>query len=340
MKRSVIAVFLSGTIIMLTAMSGQVKQGAIQGINLCIEIIIPALLPILILTNMIMKSSGASFFESLFGWFVKGVLRLPKCASCAVLFGLVGGYPAGTVLTASLFEQGLINENEAKRIMSFNFCGGLAFIVTAVGEICLGSKHLGLIMYLSNILSALIIAVIAGLFGRKQSTITEVKQSYLSLSDAMVDAVDSTIDSILIMCAYIILFSACTSMITLPSFISPLLEITNGICINASRFTIPQCSAYLSFGGLCIHFQLLSFFKKMKINYIYFLVCRIISALLSYGITLLYFQIFPKSAQVFSNMSSGVTVSATQVNAGLSTIMIIGCAVLIFDIEGKKIKLS
>lgn len=340
MKRSVTAVFLTGAVIMLITMSNQAKQGAIEGINLCVQIIIPALLPILILTNMIMKSSGASVFEHLFGWFAEKVLKLPRCACCAVIFGLIGGYPAGTVLTAGLYEKGLIDKTDAKRIMSFNLCGGLAFIVTAVGEICLASKKIGWILYLCNLLAALIIAIFGGIFSKKRITTQTKAPLYLNLGDAMVEAVDCTVNSLLAMSCYIILFSALSSMVNLPVIITPIIEITNGICKDPSAFTIPQCAAFLAFGGFCIHFQLMGFLRKMEVGYLHFLLFRVIAAVLAYLAAFAYLRLFPQSAEVFSNMAPVVTISATQVNAGLSTIMIIGCAVLVFDIEGKKIKLS
>ena len=90
-------------------------------------------------------------------------------------------------------------------------------------------------------------------------------------------------NSVLNITAYIILFSAIAGIVDIPKFIMPVLEITNGVCKNS--FSLAELSSYLSFGGLCIHLQLLPIVIKSKMKYLDFLLFRVIGALLSYVIT-------------------------------------------------------
>lgn len=335
----IMTVILSCIIIVLITMSSDAKQGAKEGISLCENIIIPSLLPILILTNAIVKSRASNIFENIFGGLFKHIFKLPAASASAIIFGLISGFPAGAVLTSNLYNNNLINQKTAQRIMMFNFSGGIAFTITAVGTIYYKSTKIGIIIYIINIISNLLICIGSAILSKKVKYQQQKSPLRLGFSDALVEATNTTVKSIAVMCAYIILFSSITNIIKLPNLISPIFEITNGIFSNESIISLPLCAAFLSFGGFCIHFQLMGLLKEMNVNYLIFLVGRIISAMLSFVLAKLYLYFYPETANVFSNISSNTSTALTQVNTGLSIIMVIGCAVVIFDIEGKKLKL-
>ena len=134
--------------------------------------------------------------------------------------------------------------------------------------------------------------------------------------------------------AFIVLFSAVDNIVSLPDFLLPVAEITNGIC-TGTDFSLPEISAYLAFGGLCIHAQLLPIILKCKMNYGEFLLSRIVSALLSYCFTKLMLLAFPMDTAVFSNSSEQVAVFSS-VNLALSVLLILGCFVLILDVSSRK----
>lgn len=333
------AFLFSFLIIVLIIFSTDAKNGAKEGWALCEGIIIPSLLPIMILTNIIIKSKARYTFDFTFGFLFEKVFKLPKCCAGAVILGLVGGFPAGAILTSNLFEKGLITTSQAQRIMSFNFSSGVAFTITAVGTIYFKSTKTGLLLYLTGIISSLLICIVSSLFSKDTSINNKSTVSSLGIVDAMIEAVETTIKSILVMCAYIILFSSLIKICKIPSGLLPLLEITNGLFAQSKSLSLPMYSMYLSFGGFCIHFQILNELKKMNIRYRTFLISRIAAAGISYAITKLYFELFPQSELVFSNISTNIAPKMVQVNQILSLIMVLGCAVAVFDIENKKLKL-
>ncbi len=336
-KDNTATIILLSLIIALTTFSEKAKAGASNGLGLCESIIIPSLLPMLIITSTIIKSRCARVIEQIFGKATERVLRLPSCATGAIIFGLIGGYPTGAILTQHLHENGKISDNDAKRIMSFNMCGGIAFIITAVGTIFLQSTKYGVVLFVSNILSSLIIAI-ATAIKKPMPSKSYTTPHYLPLTDAMVEAVEGSARAIINMSAYIVLFSAIASIFPIPPMLNPAIEITNGIICKDYNLPLEYISFFLSFGGLCIHFQLVGMLKKMNISYTYFLVTRLISALLSFAITKAYLFIFPQTDEVFSNLAQRTT-AISQVNTGLSIVMLLGCVVIIFDIENKKYKL-
>ena len=328
-----LTIMLMGIVICLVV-NPSAKDGAKNGMLLCQNIIIPALLPILIITNIIIKTKCTLVLEKIFGRFTVSVLRLPRSATSAIILGLIGGYPSGAILTNHLYETAQITSNEAKRIMRFCFCGGVAFIITGIGTITLGSTTYGVILYTINITVSIIVAILSAPFYPKIYNESKGAINYLNLQDAVVESVNTTIKSLLNMSAYIVLFSALSNIISTPTLIAPLLEITNGLCNNAN-LSLNYICAFLSFGGLCIHFQLTDILSNIKMKYADFLIWRIICATLCFAISTVYLKLFPQAVDVFSNIQSS-TPQLHQVNTTLSIIMIISSAVLIFDLDERK----
>lgn len=329
------AIALSALLICLVIFSADAKLGAKDGINLCENVIIPALLPVLIITSIIVNTNSRRLFDKVFGRITVGLFRLPACTTSAIIFGLIAGYPAGAMLTNQLLASHMIDENHARRIMRFNFCGGVAFIITAVGTITMKSTFYGIVVYGINVVACIIIGIISGLFYPKIKGDCQQNSATLPFSQALVSAVEQTVKSLLIMSGYIILFSAINIMIALPEELTPLLEITNGICKTKKHFSLSMVAGFLSFGGICIHLQLMGVLSNIKMKYFEFLLWRAISGLICFGLGHLYLKIFPESVSVFSNISTS-TPQLFQVNTGFGLIMILGCAVVIFDIEGRK----
>jgi hypothetical protein len=312
-NQTIITATLFCIIIILIAFSKEAKQGAIEGINLCENIIIPSLLPILILSNT--------------------MVRLKSSTLSAVFFGLISGYPAGAVLTHSLYKEGLIDEKEAEGIMSFNFCGGCAFIISAVGSIVYKNIKAGIVLFACSVLSSLIIALIKRPVGIRKGA------SHMRFNDALCAGVESSVKSLAAMSAYIILFSSLMDIVKLPDFLIPALEITNGVCKIEKLLPLPFCAFFLSFGGLCVHFQLFTFLRDMKISYFSFIINRILGASLSYFICRIILHFSDDTSLVSANLSPSLPFEISKLGGGLSLVMIIGCAVIIFDLENRKMKL-
>ena len=127
-KNVTYSVFQTLCLIFLAALfiifSKNTRKGAYDGLNLAMNTVVPSLLPLLIIFLTFMKSSANNILIKLFGNFSRVFFNLPKAAFSAILFGLVGGYPTGALLSEELFEAGEIDSNQAKRLMCFNFCGG------------------------------------------------------------------------------------------------------------------------------------------------------------------------------------------------------------------------
>ena len=325
-------------IICFIVFSVRAKAQALEGMKLCLNVIVPTLLPILILTNTIIKSSSRVFLEAVFSPLAR-LLRLPKCACCALILGLIGGYPTGAILTNELFNLHLIDNQTAKRLLRCSFCGGVAFIITAVGTIHLNSTKTGIIIYTVNVLSSIIICVADGIIHRSTNKSTqEYSIGSQSFCNALINSIECSTKSVAVMCGCIVFFSAICGLVSIPPFAMPLIEITNGIFKFNGSISLPYLCFFLSFGGLCIHLQILNVIKSTGIGYIDFFVHRVVGGLISYFLGKGYILLFNPDTEVFSNISQ-ITPRLNQINGSLSIILLASCIVIVVDLNNKKSKL-
>lgn len=323
--------------VLLIAFSSDAKSGALHGLEMSAEVVVPSLLPLLIIFNLLSKAETKNFIEKIFAPFTEKVLRLPRSTSGAILFGLIGGYPTGALLTEGLYINEDINRETAKRLLRFNVNGGAAFIITATGTAVLKNEKAGILLFASTTISALLIAFFSS-FHYKKINYPNPSFSAVSFGEALNKSTDSSVKAVLNITAYIVLFSAISNIISIPRPFTPVFEITNGIVEHFRIFTLPELAGLLAFSGFCIHFQLLSIIKKIGMGYFDFFIWRVIHAVVSYGVCFLLLKVFPTETAVFSNFSD-ITAEPISVNTALSVLMILGCAVIILDIESKKRKI-
>ena len=327
------------SILMLMAMvliifSKQARLGAADGLALAENTIIPSLAPLLIIFLLIMKTGAKDLLARAFGFISVHVFNLPQITFPAIFFGLIGGYPMGALLTNELLKSGDIDEKQARRLLRFNFCGGCGFIITAVGTTVLNNTKAGAVLFLSNVISSVIIGFALSFTEKRRNAPYYSYTEYRKLGDVLSESVSDAVKPLLNMTAFIILFCAFNVVIDFPDFLAPVIEITSGICTN-SRFAIPITSAYLAFGGFCIHFQLLFVVAQAKMKYADFLLFRLISAVISYAVSKILLIFIPIEEAVFSNASIKVA-EFSSVNTVLSVLMVIGCFVIVMDIRSKK----
>lgn len=337
MKKQILLLSVLGAgALVLTVFSAEARQGAEQGLRLSQNTIIPSLLPLLIIFMLIMKSGAKDIIARAFGFVSSAVFNLPYVSFPAILFGLVGGYPTGALLTYELYEADELSSEQAQRLMRFNFCGGCGFIITALGTARLKSRSAGLLLFASNVIASALIGFALSFKEKRSKERFFSFTPYNNCGDLINSAVTASVKSVLNITAVIVLFLSFTAIIPTGRYVMPLIEITSGLFLGES-YPLALLSAYLSFGGLCIHLQLLGTIKAIGMKYADFFAFRIIGAVLSYGVTRLLLLLFPSVSPVFLNVSQPISLSS--VNTALSILLVLGCFVLVLDLRSRKIKI-
>lgn len=147
----------------------------------------------------------------------------PACNAVA-LCGLLCGFPTSAVCAHALWESGEADAGEMRAVLPFCSNAGMAFVVGAVGNGMLGSRHAGYMLFLMQTVLSIVFIL---LFCRSKSTaaVLPVRAKKESLSHALVASVSAAGGAMLAVCAFIAFFGAAADMICLvfPS-VPPLLR--------------------------------------------------------------------------------------------------------------------
>lgn len=336
---SVMGIFV--TCYMLFTMPHAVSDGIQGGLSICFHTILPSLFPFMVLSSYIIKSDVLSPIYKALAPVTRFLFKQNDCSVSVIFMGLIGGFPVGTKMTAMLYENGRITQNQAQRLCMFCVNGGPAFIITAVGVGMLGSSKAGVIMFISLCLSSIILGIISRFFDDgneiKVSNKTYGQSPLLALSSSVSD----NVNAMLSICAWIILFSAITQCIKQINIdensynaIISFVEVTKGCSQIAKNTTLPIITAIIGFGGFCVHCQVYSFVKATGLKYIRFFTGRVINGALSALICYLLLMVFPIDIATSLQNVSGVMPFSVSVHAFFTVIVM--CIIMIFDIDRRQ----
>lgn len=341
-----VLVFVICVGVLLLIKRTQVADEVSSGLTVCGEVLIPSLFPFMMLSSFAVKSGVFGSMNRVVSPLTQKIFRLSGECFSALFFGFIGGYPVGASIVSELYEQERITDKDVRHMLSFCVNAGPAFIVTAAGEMMLGSKTAGVVMLISVCSASVVTGVVYTFFKKKTEHERANKTENKNLSQALVDSAFSSSKSMISVCTWVLIFSAFSGIIqsfikneTVLLIYSAFSEVTTGITSAAKLGGIPLAAAVISFGGVCVMCQLLPTIKKCGVKAYEYLAFRIVNAVLSFitAKTILLFAHVPIDA--FADMEMHLW----SYTAPSSAVLLIMCAVLIFDItsgQTGKVKLS
>ena len=265
MKRRIltcVAAALTMLILILDAKTA--LAGAAEGVQLCIQVVIPSLLPLFFLSIFLtdaISNISAGFFSPL-GRFC----RIPGNAQALLIIGLLGGYPTGAQSVAEACRAGRLSAQEGKRLLGFCSNAGPAFIF-AMGATQFHDPTIPMILWLIHILSALLTARLLPPTPGVEARLSE-NQNRVSPTAAM----GKTLRVLGFVCGWVILFRVLLTFADrwllwyfsqeMRTAIHIFLELANG-CAELDRISneglrLMLFSAGLGFGGICVLMQTVS----------------------------------------------------------------------------------
>ena len=317
-KQKVFSFIVSLTILtMMLICPDKCAEGIKQGMTYAAEIIIPSLFPYMVLSSFILRS-GADNIVGIIARPLTKLLYLPECAGSAVILSMTGGFPVGAKCVSVLYNDKRLSDEEAGRMMLFCVCPGPAFLITALGYIMLGSIESGFIVYISQIISSLIIGIILGCFSRFKNrnafnnTVRYSNNRQYSVISCLIESARDGADSIIIMTALILFFTMVLGVVSrmilyftaktnidpdiVSAVVSSFAEVTGG-CQAVKNAGLPlwYFSACVGFGGICVHFQIFGILSDIPVRRADYLLFRCLNAFLSFAVTWLICQFYEPS---------------------------------------------
>ncbi len=272
---------------------------------LCSEIIIPSLFPFSVITLFLFSCGFIKHTDRILNPFSKLLTGLSGESFLILLFSFLGGFPVGARLVDKSYSEGKISKCTAERMLCYCVNPGPAFVIIGIGNTLLNNIKIGVILFASGILASLTVCIALSYFERKEESIySSTRESQNRITDTFVNSVFDSSYSIIAICGFVILFSAIISTVShyfdgnIAKRLLSLLEISNGVALFPGKIT--YLAFLLSFSGLCIHFQVLSVCKNLKVNYPKFLLSRIICGVLGAVYSLMLLSTFKVDYTVIS----------------------------------------
>ncbi|MBB6443724.1 sporulation integral membrane protein YlbJ [Bacillus benzoevorans] len=324
LKSIILALAASLLALSLIAFPQESVAASVRGLNMWLEIVFPSLLPFFIVSEMLIGFGVVRFIGVLLEPFMRPLFRVPGAGGFVWAMGMASGFPAGAKLTARLRQEGQLTKIEAERLASFTNSSNPLFIFGAVSVGFFENAKLGIMLAAAHYLGNITVGFIMRFYGKDEIR-KETNKKNISLRAALSalhktriednrpigkllgDAVMSSVQTLLMIGGFIILFSVLNQLlfllhitpffantitflfqlIRMPAelsipFISGLFEITLGsqLISEAKDTALMQqavlISLILGFSGLSVHAQVASILAQTDINFKPFFIARIL----------------------------------------------------------------
>lgn len=307
------------------------KKSVIQSLELCSRTLIPSMFPFMFLSAFLIKSGLFNRKIQLFDKITYKIFGLPFCAVIVFLISIVGGFPVGGKTAKGLYEDGIITENQASRLILFCINPSPSFAINAIGYTLFGSSQVGVMIYISVIIANIITAILTRFIDDKKLPSNNNKAVKVSLSEAFVRSGSEASSAMINVCGYVILFSCFVSLIgmvvenqSVLNFIYGLSEVTIACNKLASLNNIPLIAGIVSWAGLGVHFQIMDCIEKTGTDIRLFLASRTVSASVSLIVCDLILKKFPIEVSAVMQASK-VTFAPNESSLPVSIAMLITC---------------
>ncbi len=309
--------FLCALCLGLVVTPRSVSAGAAHAMQLCVTTIVPALFPFFVLSRLLMQSGFVTAAARRCGFLMRTLFALPDVTVFALLMGFTSGNPVGARCTAMLRDADVIDADQGTRLMILCNNASPLFCIGVIGVGLYSSMRIGVVMLATHILSAILIAIVLGMYADKRSYVRHQNLTHTStalsltdtvpLSQGLAVAVRESVALTALICGFIIFFGALTSMVQAvgitgaieaalslvgvpysvsAALVSGALELTGGVADMAvAEVTIQwKCvltALLLGFSGLSIVMQVYGITLGRGIDIKKYIVCKAIQGVLA-----------------------------------------------------------
>ncbi len=296
-----------------------------EGLILCGNVLIPSLFPFFVLSNLVVSLGMASYLGICLEPLMRPVFHVNGRCSCALVLGLIGGYPVGARTAVTLYQNGQCSQTECERLLAFCNNSGPAFIFGVAGAGIFGNRTIGLILFLTHIAASLLVGLLFRFYHHTQS-LPSFKQTRHTPSPpfttAFTRSITDSLTSILNICAFVLFFMVflrclslsgllftlselmarlCTPLGLTPQWFELLLigmiELSSGITSlsvpGSLSLRVSLAAFMLGWAGLSVHCQVLSFLGECNLSAKTYLIGKLLHGTSAALMTQLIFRCFP-----------------------------------------------
>lgn len=288
-------------------------QGVKSGIKICLESALPALFPFFVASALLTETGGIWYLtRALYKPFWR-LFGLEADGASALALGMLGGYPVGPATISTLLRDRRITCSDASRLLGFCSIASPAFCINLCGILLFGSAGLGFLLYLVQVIAALL----SGLMLTHRPKCKEPpsipappKGKQRTFAACFCRAVMEAAKTSITVSAFLVTFCVLLALLAPVlgdtwqwPIIASLAEVTTGAVLLPALhlptyLLLPLVSLLLGFGGLSVQFQTHAFMEPYDVPMRRYTIGRLLQALLSAALTMVFCQIAPTAIEV------------------------------------------
>ncbi|KJF26026.1 sporulation protein [Clostridium aceticum] len=205
----------------------QSVKAAYEGLKVWFAVVLPALLPFFIGSELLVGLGVVKFIGTLLEPIMRPLFNVPGEGSFAFAMSVTSGYPVGVKITTKLRSEGLLSQIEAQRLVAFCSTSGPLFLIGAVSIGMFKSSEVGMLLAICHYVAAVIVGLFFSFYKRgyrenfsPSSPSTHrnlIKKAFMQLNIArkknppfgilLGNAVRESINTMLMVGGFIVLFS-------------------------------------------------------------------------------------------------------------------------------------
>lgn len=236
--------------------------------------VIPALFPFMLISSFMTDSSLYTYLEVFPGKFLEKVAGIQKEVSCAVVLGLLSGFPVGAATVCKLYKKGKISKIEAENALCQAHNTGPAFPISFIGTQLWGNTLFGTSLYISQLMSMILLS--KTIFRNSTNKLKSIcsHKTNINYTKVLNDSINKTALNCINICASIVFWKTVCELFTL---FTPMI---NTVILSFFEFSSGAVAAAglggtvgagltgfsVGFGGLSALFQAAGFASEYELS--------------------------------------------------------------------------
>lgn len=330
MKRLIKLIFLILTLyltIQLVTNPKSCLEAAKNAVDLCLNTVIPSLFPFFVCSGLLSALGFAALCSRMLSPLMRPLFNLPGSGALTFALGILSGYPIGAATAAEHYLSGQCTKTEAERMLAFCNNSGPLFVIGVVGSGYLKNPALGSILYVSHIISAMLVGIVFRFYKASApirpalppTAHANKKTALFSLGGI----IDSSVFSILKVCGFVIFFAVLAATLPGNPILYSFIEITGGIRALSQcdgTYLYPLISFFIAFSGLSVMCQVWAITDPHGLSLTPYVFGKLLQGIFSFGITKLLLTLLPLPQETFLQEAPNFLSSYTPLALGFSSV--------------------
>lgn len=131
-----------------------------EGFGLWINSIIPSLFPFLVAVELLKATNLSNKLGNYLSPIMKPLFNVSGAGAYVLIMGIISGYPIGAKIVTDFRKNNICSKEECERLLAFTNNSGPLFIIGSVGISMFLSKEIGILLFITHILSCITVGFI------------------------------------------------------------------------------------------------------------------------------------------------------------------------------------